>query len=602
MALNDFWRSALALAVSVVWLRVPPVSELRPLKDLIVHLVGWLVVTWAGVDSNFRNLGAALDRYETLVTPILRLLLDYRRDEAMTLIRFFDQSYVDPAVANTQDRPCLTPVNILPSAQCFEGLEVLQAACPCNGWDWLRDGVPSGKNIGMFCTPAEECPIIHEVFLDQVQYFSYNASEAEACFSAASTQQAKGWGNPEDDECLPKLPVTGCPGAPVALSQSVTAALSTSVALLLISVRGSSGSSTLAAMEDEEDAGFVPPSAKVPLPSFPVEEAPSSGVQRTWPEHLDRKVEGVRCRRFLCRAFQSRRRRPVVSSEPESVKKDKVKEGGKAEKKSKKEKKKGESKGKKDKSDKALVLKEMAARLLNWALKKTMAARYADIRDFGPDNWGLREVPGRSSSSTDSAELRKKRKREAKQRQAEAQKRKAREYLVMRGLKTKDGQFTEQVTNFECSFREGRCYYQPALGCRLSEDPPGLLFSTACKGETGFCGIPLDRGPGYHHPEKLLPGPPLRHEGPSQVPAALQDLGPGAPSTIPPEPAPSFAGQMLSWFRPANPQPGAAVPPQPPPPPASTLAPGRPQGPPLQTLAPQRKVCPPPSTLAPVCG
>eukprot|EP00439_Symbiodinium_sp_Y106_P035648 s365_g4.t1 len=115
-----------------------------------------------------------------------------------------------------------------------------------------------------------------------------------------------------------------------------------------------------------------------------------------------------------------------------------------------------------------------------------------------------------------------------------------------------------------------------------------------------FCGIPLDRGPGYQHPEKLLPGPPLRHEGPSQVPAALQDIGPGAPSTIPPEPAPSFAGQMLSWFRPANPQPGAA--PQPPPPPASTLAPGRPQGqpgPPLQTLAPQRKVCPPPSTLAP---
>eukprot|EP00439_Symbiodinium_sp_Y106_P029920 s365_g3.t1 len=88
----------------------------------------------------------------------------------------------------------------------------------------------------------EECPIIHEVFLDQVQYFSYNASEAEACFSAASTQQAKGWQNPEDpcfdDECLPKLPVTGCPGGPVALSQSETAALSASVALLLISVRG----------------------------------------------------------------------------------------------------------------------------------------------------------------------------------------------------------------------------------------------------------------------------------------------------------------------------------------------------------------------------
>ena len=108
------------------------------------------------VDSSFRNLRAALHRYETLVTPISRLILDvesliavaYRitqeragtcaaqnatlfldalsdeilltaalladaGDEAMTLIRFFDQSYVDPAVANAQVRTFMLRVTEL---------------------------------------------------------------------------------------------------------------------------------------------------------------------------------------------------------------------------------------------------------------------------------------------------------------------------------------------------------------------------------------------------------------------------------------------------------------------------------------------------------
>lgn len=111
-----------------------------------------------------------------------------------------------------QSRPCLTPVGSLPPEQCFDSSVALKAVCPCNGWDWLGQGAPRGKNVGMFCSPAKECPILHEVYLQQVQYFSYSANKQRTCFMEPNTQSSKGWDNPQDQGCFEKLEGNECAG------------------------------------------------------------------------------------------------------------------------------------------------------------------------------------------------------------------------------------------------------------------------------------------------------------------------------------------------------------------------------------------------------
>eukprot|EP00913_Durusdinium_trenchii_P035858 g33555.t1 len=55
----------------------------------------------------------------------------------------------------------------------------------------------NATNISVFCSP-QECPLIHEVYLTKTQYFSYNASEAQACFLSANSDQGLGWQSPQD--------------------------------------------------------------------------------------------------------------------------------------------------------------------------------------------------------------------------------------------------------------------------------------------------------------------------------------------------------------------------------------------------------------------
>jgi len=93
---------------------------------------------------------------------------------------------------------------------CMNTLQTLQALCPCNGWDWANRGMPRQRNVGMFCLPREQCPLIHEVYLQQTHYFSYNATASGACFSKVSIGTARGWVNPEDDACTRKKQRLDC--------------------------------------------------------------------------------------------------------------------------------------------------------------------------------------------------------------------------------------------------------------------------------------------------------------------------------------------------------------------------------------------------------
>eukprot|EP00933_Yihiella_yeosuensis_P068001 TRINITY_DN7322_c1_g1_i1.p1 TRINITY_DN7322_c1_g1~~TRINITY_DN7322_c1_g1_i1.p1 ORF type:complete len:282 (-),score=28.46 TRINITY_DN7322_c1_g1_i1:232-1053(-) len=107
----------------------------------------------------------------------------------------------------TKANACLTPATNLPPSKCFNTLVAMQAFCPCNGWDWM------GKNIGMFCQPMQECPLLHTVYLGQKQYFTYNASKESACFSKPNTAKERAWERPQDDSCLWKLKGERCPFA-----------------------------------------------------------------------------------------------------------------------------------------------------------------------------------------------------------------------------------------------------------------------------------------------------------------------------------------------------------------------------------------------------
>jgi len=102
---------------------------------------------------------------------------------------------------------------------CWDTHAVLKILCPCNGWDWTIDGMPHQRNIGMFCGPRDQCPLLHDVFLQQTQYFSYNATTHEACLSRMSVDRSVGWVKPRDDACVPKEKPSTCPGGVLSASR-----------------------------------------------------------------------------------------------------------------------------------------------------------------------------------------------------------------------------------------------------------------------------------------------------------------------------------------------------------------------------------------------
>mmetsp|Transcript_78684 Transcript_78684/g.138785 ORF Transcript_78684/g.138785 Transcript_78684/m.138785 type:complete len:336 (-) Transcript_78684:55-1062(-) len=146
------------------------------------------------------------------------------------------------------------------------------------------------------------------------------------------------------------------------------------------------------------------------------------------------------------------------------------------------------------------------------------------------------------------------------------------------------------------SWQEARPPFSALQGPMIT----GVVSDTRIDPTEGFA-----EPPSYRHPEKLLPGPPLRHEMQSGMPRTSPDepdlgLQTGAvrPSA---EPAleTGFANSLISWFRPSSQAAvsSAQVPTgQEPPPPPTTL---RPDGPPKGTLRPGGAPPAPPGTLRP---
>lgn len=98
------------------------------------------------------------------------------------------------------------------SIDCLDTLAAVRMLCPCNGWDWhLLKGMKfRERNVGMFCRPFEQCPLIHELYLQQTHYISFTAAREKGCFSKPSTSRAEGWELPEDDGCFDKVAAMTC--------------------------------------------------------------------------------------------------------------------------------------------------------------------------------------------------------------------------------------------------------------------------------------------------------------------------------------------------------------------------------------------------------
>lgn len=108
---------------------------------------------------------------------------------------------------------------------CLDTLVAIKVLCPCNGWAW---NIAAGqekreRNIGMFCRPFDQCPLIHQTFLQQTQYVSYSADDAQGCFSQASSEVATGWKDPkaETTPCLTKAEPMACRVAEAAAFRSI---------------------------------------------------------------------------------------------------------------------------------------------------------------------------------------------------------------------------------------------------------------------------------------------------------------------------------------------------------------------------------------------
>lgn len=114
-----------------------------------------------------------------------------------------------------KDEVCLeaeehqTPWNVSPKT-CLNIVAGMTALCPCNGWDWSRKGAATERSVGMFCSPAAQCPLFHDVYLHETHFFSYNATARSACISKASAQRERGWEHPRDVGCFDKQAAATC--------------------------------------------------------------------------------------------------------------------------------------------------------------------------------------------------------------------------------------------------------------------------------------------------------------------------------------------------------------------------------------------------------
>merc|ERR1712113_89491 len=62
------------------------------------------------------------------------------------------------------------------SIKCIDTIGAKSEICPCNGWDWSIDGnssEPSVRDVRERCMPQSECPILHQVLVEQMHYLAY---------------------------------------------------------------------------------------------------------------------------------------------------------------------------------------------------------------------------------------------------------------------------------------------------------------------------------------------------------------------------------------------------------------------------------------------
>lgn len=104
--------------------------------------------------------------------------------------------------------------------RCYDTLAAVQTMCPCNGWSWTNPGPNRQRNIGMFCMPVEQCPLLQNVYLHETHYFSYNSTVSSACFTKVSRGQNRGWERPEDHSCFPKDAPATCAVIAAAMPRS----------------------------------------------------------------------------------------------------------------------------------------------------------------------------------------------------------------------------------------------------------------------------------------------------------------------------------------------------------------------------------------------
>jgi len=107
-----------------------------------------------------------------------------------------------------QDRVCLPQAN--GKERCMDPRASLQVLCPCNNWDWESAAVPARRNVGMFCGPRSQCPLLHDAYIRKRQYFSYNATVNDFCYSASSVETLRGWESPTLSSCVRKRETMNC--------------------------------------------------------------------------------------------------------------------------------------------------------------------------------------------------------------------------------------------------------------------------------------------------------------------------------------------------------------------------------------------------------
>lgn len=134
--------------------------------------------------------------------------LPYRALASIEVISVWITSFHDEVCVETSDA----------SLNCMKTKVALTALCPCNGWDWGVDDdegerEPRMRNVGMFCMPYEQCPILHAAYLQQTQYFWYTADASSVCSAEANTDASRGWARLDEEPiCKTKQQPAICEG------------------------------------------------------------------------------------------------------------------------------------------------------------------------------------------------------------------------------------------------------------------------------------------------------------------------------------------------------------------------------------------------------